>query len=88
MPASGYRTWRHFRSLGNRGNTVISIVLAMLIIMIVAGVIVLYVAFPHRGEDVPHTPWVGDALRKGVDRLPTLDNQRNQRGWDRETSDV
>jgi hypothetical protein len=64
---------------------VISIVLAMLGIMIVAGVIVLYVAFPHRGEDVPHTPWVGDALRKGVDRLPTLDNQR---GWDRETSDV
>ncbi|HSE69923.1 MAG TPA: hypothetical protein VLA97_04125 [Nocardioidaceae bacterium] len=54
----------------------ISILLAMLAIMLVAGVIVLYVAFPHRGEEVPHTPWVGDAMRKGVDLLPTLDNQR------------
>ena len=62
-----------------------SIVLSMLAILVLAGVVVLYVAFPHRGEDVPHTPWVGDALRKGVDRLPTLDNQRE---WERDTSDV
>jgi hypothetical protein len=54
----------------------ISIVLAMFVIMMLAGIVVLYVAFPHRGEDMPHTPWVGDAMRKGVDRLPTLDNQR------------
>jgi hypothetical protein len=54
----------------------ISIVLAMLVIMMLAGIVVLYVAFPHRGEEMPHTPWVGDAMRKGVDRLPTLDNQR------------
>jgi len=67
---------------------VISIVLAMLAIMILAAVVVLYVAFPHRGEDVPHTPWVGDAMRKGVDLLPTLDNQRgNQRAHEREHSD-
>ncbi|HET7357526.1 MAG TPA: hypothetical protein VFJ09_12700 [Nocardioidaceae bacterium] len=48
----------------------------MLAIMLIAGVIVLYVAFPHRGEDMPHTPWVGDAMRRGVQMLPTLDNQR------------
>lgn len=54
----------------------ISIVLAMFVIMVLAGLVVLYVAFPHRGEDVPHTPWVGDAMRKGVEMLPTLDNQR------------
>lgn len=52
------------------------IVLPMLAIMLIAGVIVLYVAFPHRGEDMPHTPWVGDAMRRGVQMLPTLDNQR------------
>jgi hypothetical protein len=63
----------------------ISIVLAMLAIMMLAGIVVLYVAFPHRGEDMPHTPWVGDAMRKGVDRLPTLDNQR---AWDQERLDV
>jgi hypothetical protein len=55
---------------------VIWIVLPMLAIMLIAGVIVLYVAVPHRGEDMPHTPWVGDAMRRGVQLLPTLDNQR------------
>jgi hypothetical protein len=53
---------------------VLWIVLAMLVIMVMAGLIVLYVAFPHRGEDVPHLPWVGHAMRKGVDNVPTLDN--------------
>ena len=52
------------------------IVVPMLTIMLIAGVVVLYVAFPHRGEDMPHTPWVGDAMRRGVQMLPTLDNQR------------
>lgn len=56
--------------------TMLTIVLAMFVIMVLAGTVVLYVAYPHRGEDVPHTPWVGDAMRKGVDLLPTLDNQR------------
>ena len=55
--------------------------LTMLGILILAGIVVLYVAFPHRGEDMPHTPWVGEALRKGVEKLPTLDNQRE---WERE----
>lgn len=56
----------------------IAIVLAMLFIMVLAGGIVLYVAFPHRGEEMPHTPWVGTVMRKSVDRLPTLDNQRDR----------
>lgn len=54
------------------------LVLTMLAIMLVAGVVVIYVAFPHRGEDVPNAPWVGEAMRKGVQRLPTLDNQRER----------
>ena len=57
----------------------------MALITVVAGVVVLYVAFPHRGEEMPHTPWVGEAMRKGVDRLPTLDNQRS---WERERHDL
>jgi hypothetical protein len=56
----------------------LSIVVAMLVILVLAGTIVLYVAFPHRGEEMPHTPWVGDAMRKGVEMLPTLDNQRER----------
>ncbi len=62
-----------------------SIVFTMLAIMFLAGVIVLYVAFPHRGEEMPHAPWVGDAMRKGVEMLPTLDNQQER---ERETSHV
>jgi hypothetical protein len=52
------------------------IVVAMLVIVVLATAVVLYVAFPHRGEEMPHAPWVGDAMRKGVNRLPTIDNQR------------
>jgi hypothetical protein len=55
---------------------VIPIVLTMLVIMVLAAMVVLYVAFPHRGEEMPRTPWVGDAMKRGVNRLPTLDNQR------------
>lgn len=63
------------------GIHLISILLAMLGIMVLAGIVVVYVAFPHRGEDIPNAPWAGKALRKGVDMLPTLDNQRE---WERE----
>jgi hypothetical protein len=50
-----------------------TLVLAMLVILVLAALVVLYVAFPHRGEDVPAAPWLGDALRKGVESAPTLE---------------
>jgi len=57
---------------------VILILVTMLVILALAGLIVLYVAYPHRGADVPSAPWVGDAMKRGVGALPTLDNQREQ----------
>ncbi len=57
----------------------ISILIAMLGIILLAGLVVVYVAYPHRGEEVPNAPWVGDAMRKGVHLLPTLDNQGESR---------
>ena len=51
-----------------------TLVIAMLVILVLAGLVVLYVAFPHRGEEMPAAPWLGDALRKGVESAPTLDN--------------
>jgi hypothetical protein len=57
---------------------VISILVAMLAILVLAALVVVYVAYPHRGEEMPNLPWVGDAMKKGVDALPTLDNQREQ----------
>ena len=50
------------------------LLVAMLVILVLAGLVVLYVAFPHRGEDVPYVGWLGRLLRKGVDTAPTLDN--------------
>jgi len=63
---------------------VVAILFAMLGIVVLAGLVVLYVAYPHRGESVPNAPWLGEAMRKGVNRLPTVDNQReNQRNEQR-----
>lgn len=55
----------------------LSILVTMVVILAIAAVIVLYVAYPHRGADVPNVPWVGEALKRGVDALPTLDNQHD-----------
>lgn len=60
----------------------ISVLLAMLGIILLACLVVLYVAFPHRGEEVPNAPWVGEAMRKGVNLLPTLDNQSDEQKYD------
>ena len=56
----------------------ISVLLAMFVILLLAGLVVVYVAYPHRGQDVPNAPWLGDAMRRGVARLPTLDNEREK----------
>jgi hypothetical protein len=44
--------------------------LAMLVVLVIAAVVVVYVAYPHRGEDVPGAPWLGEAMKRGVDALP------------------
>jgi hypothetical protein len=60
----------------------IPILVAMTGIVLLAVLVVVYVAYPHRGEDVPSVPWVGEAMRKGVRRLPTLDNQTDEQKYD------
>lgn len=44
----------------------------MFLVLCVAGIVAVYVAYPHRGQEVPHAPWLGDVLKKGVEALPTL----------------
>lgn len=54
----------------------LTIVLAMLAIVIIAAVVVAYVAFPHRGETLPAAPWLGRAMTRGVEAMPpTLDEE-------------
>lgn len=50
------------------------IALVMLVILVVAALVVTFAAFPHRGEEVPAAPWLGEAMTKAADALPTLDN--------------
>lgn len=60
----------------------IAILIGMLVIIALAGLVLVYVAFPHRGEDVPHVPWVGEVMRRGVEQLPTLDNQSDEQKYE------
>ena len=49
------------------------LVLTMLVCLTVASLVVVYVAYPHRGEKVPMAPWLGEAMGKAVESAPTLD---------------
>lgn len=48
------------------------VVVAMVLILLLAGLVVLYVAYPHRGEQIPAAPWLGDAMSKAVDAAPVI----------------
>ena len=49
------------------------IVVSMAVIVLVAGIVAVYVAFPHRGEDLPGAPWLGRLMRRGARSLPTVE---------------
>lgn len=51
------------------------VLLAILLSLVVSGVVVLYVAYPHRGEQVPGVPWLGDAMAKAVDAAPVIEDE-------------
>ena len=52
----------------------LAVLVTMLLILGIAVGIALYVAFPHRGEDVPRVSWLGRVMRRGVESLPLLDS--------------
>lgn len=45
------------------------IALALLFILAVAGLIVLFVAYPHQGKDIPRAEWLTDTMNKGSHRV-------------------
>lgn len=51
----------------------LSIVIVMIVILVLAGVVLAYAAWPARGEEVPGAPWLGEALEKVADAAPLLD---------------
>lgn len=56
----------------------LAITLMILVVVVLSAAVVVYVAYPHRGEQMPVLPQVGDAMRKGVDALPTLEDGQSK----------
>ncbi|MDQ6641591.1 MAG: hypothetical protein M3Y66_03750 [Actinomycetota bacterium] len=52
----------------------------LLVSLVVAGLVVLYVAYPHRGEEMPVVPVLGEAMRSAADAISTLDDDRVRAG--------
>ena len=56
-----------------------TIVVVLLLALVLAAAVMLYAAYPYRGEDTPLTPRLGEAMRRGVESLPTLDLEQQGR---------
>lgn len=56
----------------------LSIVIVMIVILVLAGVVLAYAAWPARGEEVPGAPWLGEALEKVADAAPLLDESETR----------
>jgi hypothetical protein len=50
-----------------------AIVVVLLLALVLAAAVMLYAAYPYRGEDTPLTPLLGRAMKRGVESLPTID---------------
>ncbi|MEP6815409.1 MAG: hypothetical protein ABI873_07670 [Marmoricola sp.] len=54
----------------------LSMLILLLVTLVVAGLVVLYVAYPHRGQEMPVVPVLGEAMRSAADAIPTLDGDQ------------
>jgi hypothetical protein len=50
-----------------------AIVVVLLLALVLAAAVMVYAAYPYRGEQTPVSPRLGNAMRRGVRSLPTLD---------------
>ena len=58
------------------------IVIVMVLILVLAGLVVVFVAYPHRGEELPGVPWLGDVMSRAADAAPTLEVEYAEEGAD------
>jgi hypothetical protein len=56
-----------------------TIVVVLLLALALAAAVMLYAAYPYRGQETPVIPLLGRAMRRGVDSLPTLDLAQQDR---------
>jgi hypothetical protein len=55
-----------------------ALVVVLLVALAIAASVLLYAAYPYRGEETPVSPRLGEAMRRGVLSLPTLDAEQHQ----------
>ena len=63
-----------------------AIVVVLLLALVLAAVVMVYAAYPYRGEQTPVTPRLGNAMRRGVQSLPTLDGDEQDHPSGRRTA--
>lgn len=51
-----------------------AVVLCMLAVVVLAGLVLAYTAFPHRHEPVPGAPWLGEAVERAADAVPVVED--------------
>ena len=51
----------------------LAVVIVMVLILLLAGGIALYVAYPQRGEELPVAPWLGEAMNRAADAAPLIE---------------
>lgn len=66
----------------------LAIIGALVPAVLVAAAVMVYVAYPYRGERMPLLPGLGEAMRRGVEALPTLEegSQEDDRTRERRPS--
>jgi hypothetical protein len=52
---------------------VLAILIVMAVIVVVAGLVLAYAAWPHRGARVPVAPWLGTAMDRARAVTPVLE---------------
>jgi hypothetical protein len=56
-----------------------TILLVVLLALVLSAAVFVYVAYPYRGHQTPLHPVLGDAMRRSVDALPTIDVDERDR---------
>jgi hypothetical protein len=50
------------------------IVVVLVLALVLALAVIVYAAYPYRGEETPVSPRVGRALKRGVESMPTIES--------------
>jgi hypothetical protein len=60
----------------DEGALVGTIVLVLVVALALATLVIVYAAYPYRGQETPVSPRVGRALKRGVESMPTIEDAR------------